>query len=145
VLAVDPHESSTLNYFGYMLADRGLRLDEAVALIQRALADEPYNGAYLDSLGWAYFKQGKLDAARTTLEKAVARTAHDPTVREHLGEVYYKLGRPSQALAEWTKAQGFWRQVVPADYEADKSAELDKKVSQLKRELAQSGISTAKP
>ena len=145
VLAVEPHEGSTLNYYGYMLADRGVRLDEAVAMIQRALADDPYNGAFLDSLGWAYFKQGKLDAARAELEKAVARSAHDPTVREHLGEVYYKMGRSAQALSEWTKAQAFWHDVVPADFEADRSAELDKKVSQLKHELAQSGVSTPKP
>ncbi len=145
VLAADPAESSTLNYYGYMLADRGIRLDEAVGLIQRALAAEPYNGAFLDSLGWAYFKQGKLDAARSELEKAEARTSHDPTVREHLGEVYYKLGRPTQALAEWTRAQAFWHEVVPADYEADQAAELDKKISQLKRELAQSAAPSSKP
>ena len=145
VLAVDPHESSTLNYYGYMLADRGVRLDEAVGLIQRALADDPYNGAFLDSLGWAYFKQGKLDAARRELEKAVARTAHDPTVRAHLGEVYYKMGRPTQALAEWTKAQTYWHDVVPADYDTEQAGELDKKISQLKHEMAQSGVPTTKP
>jgi len=145
VLAADPNESSTLNYYGYMLADRGVRLDDAVELIERALAAEPYNGAFMDSLGWAYFKQGKLDAARTELEKAVARTAHDPTVREHLGEVYYKMGRPTQALAEWTKAQAFWREVVPADFDAGQATELDKKISQLKREMAQSAAPSAKP
>lgn len=145
VIAAEPHDSSTLNYYGYMLADRGVRLEEAVTLIQRALADEPYNGAFLDSLGWAYFKQGNLEKARVELEKAAARTAHDPTVRQHLGEVYYKMGRPAQALAEWTKAQTFWHEVVPADYEPEQAAALDKKISQLKRELAQSGAATAKP
>jgi tetratricopeptide (TPR) repeat protein len=145
VLAADPHESSTLNYYGYMLADRGVRLDEAVALIQRALAEEQYNGAFLDSLGWAYFKQGKLEQARAQLEKAVARNAHDPTVREHLGEVYYKMGRPAQALAEWTKAQAFWKEVTPADYEPEQISELDKKVGQLKRELAQTSSPSVKP
>ena len=143
VLAADPHESATLNYYGYMLADRGVRLEEAVGLIQRALAEEPYNGAYLDSLGWAYFKQGKLEQARKELERAVGRTAHDPTVREHLGDVYAKLGRPAQALAEWTKAQDFWREAVPADYEPDRVAELNKKVSQLKHEMAQSSQTPA--
>ncbi|HMD33037.1 MAG TPA: tetratricopeptide repeat protein [Candidatus Acidoferrales bacterium] len=145
VLAAEPHESSTLNYYGYMLADRGVRLDEAVALIQRALAEEPYNGAFLDSMGWACFKQGKLEQARTNLEKAVARDQHDPTVREHLGEVYYKMGRPTQALAEWTKAQAFWKEVTPADYESEQVAGLDKKVSQLKHEMAQTGAPSAKP
>ena len=145
VLAVEPHESSTLNYYGYMLADRGVRLDEAVTLIQRALAEEPYNGAFLDSLGWAYFKQGKLELARTQLEKARSRTAHDPTVREHLGEVYYKMGRPTQALAEWVKAQDFWREVLPADYEAEQVSSLEKKISELKRELAQTASPSTKP
>jgi len=145
VLAVEPHEASTLNYYGYMLADRGARLDEAVALIQRATAEEPYNGAFLDSLGWAYFKQGKLDQARVQLEKAVARASHDPTVREHLGEVYYKMGRPAQALAEWVKAQDFWREVAPADYEAEQVSGLEKKISQLKRELAQTASPSTKP
>ena len=145
VLAVEPRESSTLNYYGYMLADRGIRLDEAVALIQRALSEEPYNGAFLDSMGWAYYKQGKLELARATLEKAAARTAHDPTVREHLGEVYYKMGRPAQALAEWTKAQTFWKEMTPADYEPDQVAGLEKKLSQLKHEMAQTGAPSAKP
>jgi tetratricopeptide (TPR) repeat protein len=145
VLAADPHESSTLNYYGYMLADRGVRLDEAVGLIQRALAEEPFNGAFLDSLGWAYYKQGKLEQARKELERGVARTASDPTLREHLGEVYARLGRPAQALAEWTKAQGFWRDAVPADYEPERVAELNRKISQLKHEMAQTANPAAKP
>jgi tetratricopeptide (TPR) repeat protein len=128
-----------------MLADRGVRLDEAVGLIQRALAEEPFNGAFLDSLGWAYFKQGKFERARKELERAVARTAYDPTVREHLGDVYAKLGRPAQALAEWSKAQGFWHDAVPADYEAEHVAELNKKISQLKHEMAQTASPAAKP
>jgi len=145
VLAADPHESSTLNYYGYMLADRGVRLEEAVALIQRALAEEPYNGAFLDSLGWAYFKQGKLELARKELERAVARTAHDPTLREHLGEVYARLGHPAQALEQWNKAEDFWREAVPADYEPERVSELNKKISQLKREMAQTASPSAKP
>ena len=145
VLAADPHESSTLNYYGYMLADRGVRLEEAVALIQRALAEEPYNGAFLDSLGWAYFKQGKLELARKELERAVARTSHDPTVREHLGEVYARLGHPTQALEQWNKAEDFWREAVPADYEPERVSELNKKISQLKREMAQTASPSAKP
>jgi tetratricopeptide (TPR) repeat protein len=145
LLAVQPRNPQALNYYGYMLADRGIRLEEAVGLIQRALAEEPYNGAFLDSLGWAYFKQGKLELARINLEKAVARTAHDPTVRQHLGEVYYKLGRPAQALAEWEKGGAFWRLVLPSEYEPDQVSELEKKMSQLKHELAQKSPGAAKP
>src|SRR5260370_19263620 len=59
-LAVNPKSGSVLNYYGYMLGDLGIRLDEAQSLVQRALDEDPYNGAYLDSLGWVYFKQNKL-------------------------------------------------------------------------------------
>ncbi len=54
VLAINPRNGPVLNYYGYMLADRGLRLDEAVSLVQRALAEDPANGAYLDSMGWRH-------------------------------------------------------------------------------------------
>ncbi|MGH9677914.1 MAG: tetratricopeptide repeat protein, partial [Candidatus Acidiferrum sp.] len=67
VLAVNPRNAAALNYYGYMLGDRGMRLDEAEALVQRALKEEPYNGAYLDSLGWIYFKQNKLADAEAAL------------------------------------------------------------------------------
>ena len=64
VLEGNPRNSSVLNYYGYMLADRGIRLDEATDLIKRALAEDPENAAYQDSLGWAYFKQNKLPGSR---------------------------------------------------------------------------------
>ncbi len=63
LISKDPHNAQALNYLGYMLADRGERLDESVSLLQRALKIEPENGSYLDSLGWAYYKDGKLDLA----------------------------------------------------------------------------------
>jgi len=90
-----------LNYYGYMLADRGVRLEEATAMIQKAVALDPNNGAYLDSLGWAYYKQNKLAEAEENLRKAADRQSHDPTILGHLGDVYMKLGqnqsRPSVA------------------------------------------------
>src|SRR5258707_11626962 len=70
VLAVNPKNAPVLNYYGYMLGDLGIRLDEAEALVQKALKEDPYNGAYLDSLGWIYFKENKLTASETTLRKA---------------------------------------------------------------------------
>ena len=73
VLSVDPLNSSASNYLGYMLADRGVRLDESVKYIQKALELEPGNAAYLDSLGWAYFKMGRYDLAENPLEKAATR------------------------------------------------------------------------
>src|SRR6201981_1464027 len=78
VLANDPQNSMTLNYLGYMLADRGVKLEEALALIKKAVELEPSNGAYLDSLGWAYYRLGKYDQAEEQLVKASQRIGTDP-------------------------------------------------------------------
>lgn len=137
VLEINPRNAPTLNYYGYMLADMGTRLDEATELVQRALAEEPYNGAYLDSLGWAYFRQNRLGEAEGQLRKAVERNAHDPTIRGHLGDVYFKTGRTDLAAAEWERALAEWRRLPAVETEADKVAELEKKLSNLKHRLAQ--------
>jgi tetratricopeptide (TPR) repeat protein len=146
VLAVNPKNAPVLNYYGYMLGDLGIRLDEAEALVQRALKEEPYNGGYLDSLGWIYFKQNKQADAEVMLRKAVGREGHDPTIHSHLGDVYAKRGRADLAAAEWEKALLEWRRSLPADLETDKVAELEKKVSQSKHRVAQKSAPTvAKP
>jgi tetratricopeptide (TPR) repeat protein len=146
VLAVNPKSAPVLNYYGYMLGDLGIRLDEAEALVQRALKEEPFNGAYLDSLGWIYFKQGKFAASETTLRKAVERESRDATIHSHLGDLYAKTGRSDLAAAEWEKSLNEWRRSLPADIEADKVAELEKKLSQSKRRLAQKSTARdAKP
>jgi tetratricopeptide (TPR) repeat protein len=136
-LAVNPKSAAVLNYYGYMLGDLGIRLDEAQSLVQRALDEDPYNGAYLDSLGWVYFKQNKLAAAEATLRKALERDSHDPTMHSHLGDVYAKSGRPELAAAEWEKSLAEWKHVLPADVEPDRVAEVEKKVSQSKHRVAQ--------
>ena len=140
VLAFDPKNGAVLNYYGYMLGDRGIRLDEAEALVQRAIKEEPYNGAYLDSLGWIYYKQNKLADAEATLRRAVQREGHDATIHSHLGDVYAKSGRTDLANAEWEKSLLEWRRSLPADVEADKVAELEKKVSQSKHRVAQKSV-----
>jgi Flp pilus assembly protein TadD len=146
VLAVNPKNAPVLNYYGYMLGDLGIRLDEAEALVQKALKEDPYNGAYLDSLGWIYFKENKLTASETTLRKAVERERHDATIHSHLGDLYAKMGRSELAAAEWEKSLGEWRRSLPADMEADKVSELEKKLSQSKHRVAQkSTTSVAKP
>src|SRR6267143_1560064 len=91
VLAVNPKNAAVLNYYGYMLGDLGIRLDEAEALVQEALKEDPFNGAYLDSLGWIYFKENKFDASESTLRKAVERERHDATIHSHLGDLYAKM------------------------------------------------------
>jgi tetratricopeptide (TPR) repeat protein len=146
VLAVNPKNAPVLNYYGYMLGDLGIRLDEAEALLQRALQEEPYNGAYLDSLGWIYFKQGNYAASEATLRKAVERESHDATIHSHLGDLYAKTGRNDLAAAEWEKSLNEWRRSLPADIEPEKVAELEKKLSQSKHRVAQKSTSRdAKP
>jgi Flp pilus assembly protein TadD len=145
-IAVNPKSASVLNYYGYMLGDLGIRLDEAQSLVQRALDEDPYNGAYLDSLGWIYFKQNKLGEAEATLRKALERDSHDPTMHSHLGDVLAKAGRPELAAAEWEKSLNEWKRVLPADVEPEKIAEVEKKVNQSKRRVAQkSAPETVKP
>jgi Flp pilus assembly protein TadD len=136
-LAANPNSAAVLNYYGYMLADRGVRLDEATSLIRKALELEPANGAYLDSLGWAYYKQNKLAEAEEFLSKAVDRDAEDPTILGHLGDVYAKMGRMQRAEALWEKALTEWQKALPADYEADKVSELDQRLKDAKKRVAQ--------
>ncbi|HJZ65555.1 MAG TPA: tetratricopeptide repeat protein [Candidatus Acidoferrum sp.] len=137
VLAVEPQNAAALNYYGYMLGDLGIRLDEAEAMVKKALAEDAFNGAYLDSLGWIYYKQGKYAEAEDTLRKAAARETHDPTIHSHLGDVYARRGRVDLAAAQWEKSLEEWRRVLPADLETDKIAEVEKKVSQSKHRVAQ--------
>jgi Flp pilus assembly protein TadD len=92
ILALDPNNSMTLNYLGYMLADRGVKLDDALAMLQKAVQLEPQNYAYLDSLGWVYFKLGQYPLAEENLRKASERVSTDPTVHDHLGELYERPG-----------------------------------------------------
>jgi tetratricopeptide (TPR) repeat protein len=143
VIAADPKNAFVLNYYGYMLGDLGQRLDEAESLVQRALKEEPYNGGYLDSLGWIYYKQNKLTAAEATLRKAIERESHDPTIHAHMGDVYAKAGRTDLAAAEWEKSLSEWRRALPADFEADKVAEIEKKLAQSKHRVAQKSTATA--
>jgi len=137
VLDVNPKNAIALNYYGYMLAERGIRLEEARELIQRALDQEPYNGAYLDSLGWTYYKENKLDQAELMLRKAIERESHDPTIRGHLGDVLAKQGRLELAVVEWEKSLAEWHRSLPADMEEDKVAEVEKKLNDYKHRVAQ--------
>ena len=143
VLGVDPQNAAALNYYGYMLGDLGIRLDEAEAMVKKALIEDAFNGAYLDSLGWIYYKQGKYAEAEETLRKAVQRDSHDPTIHSHLGDVYAKLGRPEMAAMQWEKSLEEWKRVLPADVENDKIAEVEKKVNQSKHRVAQKALSNA--
>jgi tetratricopeptide (TPR) repeat protein len=145
-LDVNPRNAPVLNYYGYMLGDLGIRLDEAEGLVQRALEEEPHSGAYLDSLGWIYFRENKLTEAEATLRQAVRRESHDATIRSHLADVYAKSGRSDLAAIEWEKSLTEWHHSLPADMENDKIAEIERKLSQVKHRVAQkSSPQDAKP
>jgi tetratricopeptide (TPR) repeat protein len=102
-LAFDKNNPSVLNYLGYMMADRGRNLEEALEMIQKAVDADPINGAFLDSLGWVYFKLNQLELAEHFLKRAVAFAATNATMYDHLGDLYYKTGRFQEAQASWTK------------------------------------------
>ena len=104
MLSVNPADHRVLNYLGYLLAQNGKNLDEAITLVNRALQAEPGRGEYLDSLGWAYYKQGNLNEAEKYLSQAAQKLPDHPEILDHLGDVYAKRGRWQEAIDAWTRA-----------------------------------------
>lgn len=106
-IAMDPaNAAEPYNYLGYMWAEQNSHLDEAEDAIKRALQLDPENGAYLDSMAWVEYRQGKYDQALENLKRAIENLPReDAVVFEHLGDVYLKLNRVSQALESWQKAK----------------------------------------
>jgi tetratricopeptide (TPR) repeat protein len=132
----DPQIAGALNDLGYMNADRGIKLEESVKYIKQALAFEPNNGAYLDSLGWAYFKLGKYDLAEENLTKAAVHMGSDPTVQEHLGDLYQKTGRLKLAAAHWERSVQEWNKTVPAEQDTEAFAKVQQKLAAAQVKLA---------
>ena len=136
VLAGDPQNATALNYLGYMLADRGVKLEEALGFIKKAVDLDPSNGAYLDSLGWAYFRLGRYESAEDSLIKASQRIGTDPTVQDHLGDLYQKTGRLKLAAAHWERALSEWNKTVAAEVDQNDVARVQKKLESAKMKLA---------
>ena len=128
VLEHDPEHAATLNYLGYMLADRGDRLQESVDLLERAIELDPHNGAYLDSLGWAYFKLDRLDRAETLLQRASEQMAWNSVVQDHLGDLMLRLGRYADAIAAWERA-------LAGDGDDIEPALIERKIGDARRRL----------
>jgi len=106
-LTLRPDQPQVLNYLGYSLVERGEKLDEALEMIEKAVAAEPDNGAIVDSLGWVYFQLGRYEDAVKPMERAASLEAVDPIVNDHLGDVYWAVGRFIEATFQWNRALSF--------------------------------------
>jgi Flp pilus assembly protein TadD len=128
LIAQDPLDAGALNYLGYMIAEHGpaARLDEAVSLIQRALKIDPHNPSFLDSLGWAYVQQGKLDLADAPLTTAAEKSPTNSVIQEHLGDLRQKQNRRADAIAAWQKA-------LAGDGDAIDRSKIQKKIEAAKK------------
>jgi len=125
ILSKDLKNATALNNLGYFLIERNERLNEALELIQRAVRTEPDNSSFLDSLGWAYFKLGKLDEAERSLTEAARRNNLSATIQEHLGDLYERRGKLEMARTAWQRALSL---VIAAGDTARLKAKLNGKI-----------------
>ncbi|ADW68262.1 tetratricopeptide repeat protein [Granulicella tundricola] len=139
VLAIDPNNATVLNDLGYMQAERGIALPDALAMIQKAVTLDPQNGAFLDSLGWVQFKMGQYGPAETNLKKAIDRTASDPSIHDHLGQLYEKTGHLQQAVAQWERSMTEYARSLPADADPADVAKVKHNLEQARTKLARVG------
>ncbi len=102
-LKMRPDDPELLNYLGYSWIDRGQHLEEARAMIEKAVASDPRSGAMVDSLGWAFYRMGDFKKAVEKLEEAVELEAGDPEINNHLGDAYWKVGRKDEAQFQWRR------------------------------------------
>jgi tetratricopeptide (TPR) repeat protein len=121
LMAEDPLNADALNSLGYMFADRGVRLPEAIELAQRAVKIEPDNPAYLDTLAWALFKQGRVDEAADPLGRAAAALTGNSVIQDHHGDVLARRGRTAEAIAAWERA-------LAGDGEQIERARIERKI-----------------
>jgi tetratricopeptide (TPR) repeat protein len=104
-LELSPEQPLVLNYLGYSWIDQGMKLDEGMKMIQRAVEQRADDGYIVDSLGWAYYRIGNYEEAVKNLEHAVELKPEDPTINDHLGDAYWKIGRTLEARFQWSHAR----------------------------------------
>jgi tetratricopeptide (TPR) repeat protein len=139
ILEVSPDYAPALNYLGYMLADRNVKLAEALTLITKALDLEPNSGAYLDSLGWVYYKMNRLPEAEENLRQALLRTPRDATVHDHMGDVLLRESKVKEAIAQWQLSVQEFEASLPADVEPGDVAKVKSKLEAARVRLAKEG------
>ena len=136
VLESDPTNASALNYLGYMLADRNVRLPEAQDYIQRAVKLDPNNYAFLDSLGWIYYRLNKLPDAEQQLTRSLQMSAKDPTIHDHLGDVYFREGKTREAIAQWQSSLKQYSVGPVSEADPEDVAKVQKKLDSARLSLA---------
>ena len=114
-LELNPSQPQVLNYLGYSLVEKRIRLDEALEMIELAVAASPDSGYIIDSLGWALYRLGRYQEAVPHMERAVELMAVDPVVNDHLGDVYWAVGRYREAEFQWSRALSFIDQAQTAE------------------------------
>ena len=145
LLAQNPENIGALNYLGYMLADRNVKLEEALGMIQKAVQKDPENGAYLDSLGWAFFRLNRYPEAESNLRRSIEKVPTDPTVRDHLGDVYYKQGKLKEAAAEWQASVQQFKAAAAHEYEPADLSRVQRKLDNARVRAATKDPAPKKP
>ena len=145
LLAQNPENIGALNYLGYMLADRNVKLEEALGMIQKAVQKDPENGAYLDSLGWAFFRLNRFPEAESNLRRSIEKVPTDPTVRDHLGDVYYKQGKLKEAAAEWQASVQQFKAAAAHEYEPADLSRVQRKLDNARVRAATKDPAPKKP
>ncbi len=119
-LELNPEQPQVLNYLGYSLVEKQTKLDEALEMIERAVAARPDSGYIIDSLGWVLYRLGRYDDAVAHMERAAELMPVDPVVNDHLGDVYWAVGRSLEAQFQWRRALSF------VDAETEEEAKPDR-------------------
>jgi tetratricopeptide (TPR) repeat protein len=131
ILETHPDDAAVLNYLGYMWADNNQNLQEAKVMIQKAVDQEPKNGAYVDSLGWVYYRLGDYERAEQLLSEAAALVPDDATILGHLGDVYLRLGDRERAAEQYRRA-------LELDPEQDEREKITSRLAELETKPAES-------
>lgn len=126
IIKIEPNHAEALNYIGYTYADKGIHLDRAQKLIEKAIKNKPDAGFIIDSLGWLYYKKGYYDKAIIELKKAVSLSPEDAAIKEHLGDVYYKINDFKNALQIYKDTLSL------ENAEVDR---LNKKIDEIERQM----------
>ncbi|MEX0318900.1 MAG: tetratricopeptide repeat protein [Ruegeria sp.] len=142
-LELNPDQPQVLNYLGYSLVEKQIKLDEALDMIQRAVAARPDSGYIVDSLGWVLFRLGRYEEAVGHMERAVELMPVDPVVNDHLGDVYWAVGRAREAEFQWKRALSF---VDPEDTDGEADPERIRRKIEIGLDavLAEEGVAPLK-